>query len=208
MLYVYDKAICEDLRNSFNPDNIGNPVVKVTDVETSIGLAAQLKNDELDFPIVAMFRNDNISIDKNRTNFTALHRGIDTVFDKEHNVYYKEKVLPIELGYSLTVLTTNQADTDELVKELLFKYTQMYFLRIQLPYESRRQIRIGIIIDPDQGIQYDSGPVNYIKAGQLYQTIIPLKVEGAVLAHYTPVKLRNLQYEIDPSGIPKNTHRT
>lgn len=209
MLYIYDKALCDDLRQSFNPDNVDSPVVRVTDVETSIGLAAQLKDDQLTFPIVAIFRGESVDIDKDRTNFTQLHRGVPAVFDKETNEYYHEKVIPVTLSYSLTVLATNQADSDELVRELLFKYTQMYFLTITLPYEAKRQVRIGVILDPDRDIQYDSGPVNYLKAGQLYQTIIPLKIQGAVLVHYTPVKLRRTEYEVDASTPPGATiHRT
>ena len=85
---------------------------------------------------------------------------------------------------------------DELVRELLFKYTDMYFLTMRLPYESDRKIRFGVTINSDTNIERSSGLSQYIAGGQIYQSIISLKVDGAVLLSYTPVKLRRSSYEI------------
>ena len=112
-----------------------------------------------------------------------------------NNLYY-EKALPINLRYALTVLTTNTADTDEIVRELLFKYAQMYFLTIQLPYEADRKIRFGITLDLSQEVERKSGQLEYLKSGQIYQTIIPLRCEGCVMVHYTPAHLRRTAHEI------------
>lgn len=195
MLWCYDNAICEDLRQSFNPEAVADPLVKVVSPEEAIGLAAQLQNDELQFPIVALTRGDGYEIDTDLTNFTKLHKGITTVFDPVNNEYYMERSLPIKVSYALTVITTSVADMDEIIKELVFKYSSMYFLTLEVPYESKRKIRFGIEVEPS-GITSGSTTKDYIESGKLYQSILPMRCIGTVLLSYTPVKLPRLTEEL------------
>lgn len=198
MLYLYDNAICDDLRKSFNPENVPDPVVKVVDPEHSVALAAQIQNGEkLSFPIVAVFRDADTSLDSERNNFTKAHRGVATVLDTETNELYYERSVPIKLSYTLTVVTTNTADMDEMIRELIFKYVSMYFLTIRSPYECKRKIRFGVSIDPDTEISRTSGSYEYSSEGKLYQSKIVLKCEGCVLLHYTPAKLLKAKHVVD-----------
>lgn len=197
MLYKYDNAIVDDLKRSFNPENVPNPVVSVVSPDQIIGLAAQLQNDSIKLPIIALTRNQE-QIDSSRTNFTSMHRGVATVIDNETNELYHEKVIPITLSYNLTIITSNTADMDEMIRELMFKYINMYFLTIKLPYESNRKIRFGVSLSKDSEIDRTSGVSEYRSEGKLYQSILTLNCEGAVLVSYTPVKLKRLEYEIDP----------
>lgn len=198
MLYLYDNAICKDLERSFNPKNVPNPVVRVIEVDAAIGLAAQLQNDDIKFPVVAVMRMPDHSIDTSRINFTLAHRGVASVFDNATNTIYYERILPVNLTYTLTVLTTNTADMDELMRELMFKYLSMYFLTIKMPYEADRKVRFGVHIDLDEGIQGKSGQLEYLESGQVYQSIITLQCDGCFLATYTPVKLKTAEYEVNP----------
>ena len=202
ILYLYDNAIVEDLQESFNPESVENPVVRVVTAEQIVSLAAQIQDDKIKFPIVSLLRDSNTPIDSERKNFTRLHKGISTVIDKETNNVYYEKMLPVSVSYSLTILTTNTADRDELVKELLFKYSDMYFLTIKLPYESNRKMRFGIRIDDSKGIDMTSGSTEYLSGGNLYQAIIPLVCEGCVLLSYTPKHLKRITHEI--TALPPN----
>lgn len=192
MIYLYDNLICDDLRNSFNTDN-SNPIVSVVGPESVVSIAAQLQNDKIKFPLLALYRDTNLTIDTNRMNFTRLHRGFPAVIDQETNDIYYERVIPIKLNYSLDVVTTRIADMDELTRELLFKYSNMYFLTLQLPYEAKRHIRFGIVIDSDSSIERKSSVSEYSSSGTLYQTTIPLRCEGCVEVSYTPAKLPNFQ---------------
>lgn len=199
MIYLYDEAIVNDLMKSFNPNAVKNPVVCVVPPERVIDIAAQLQNDEISFPLVALTRNEDISIDTNLTNFTRMHKGVAAVVDPKTNNLYYEQAIPLKLEYALTVLTTNTADMDELVRELIFKYTRMYFLTITLPYEGQRKVRFGITIDTDSSIERSSGVVEYLESGQLYQSIIHLRCEGCVYVKYTPVHLKRTAHEIVPT---------
>lgn len=198
MVYLYDNCIVDDLIRSFNPNSVDNPVVKVIGPEAAIGLAAQIKNDEISLPVVLVDRDPGVSIDTNRTNFTRSHLGVQSILDAETNELYYERAIPIQLEYKLTILTSNTADMDEIVKELLFKYTSMYFLQFTLPYECKRHVRFGVVVDPNSDIERKSGVSEYLESGQLYQTVIPLKCEGCVLVSYTAAKLQRTQLEVNP----------
>lgn len=204
MLYKYDNAIAKNLEESFDTSSRATPIVKVIDggEESIQSLIAQIQNDEIEFPLVVLSRNPSTPIDNSRTNFTRMHRGVATVMDKETNMLYHEKVIPIKLGYEILVLATNTADRDELVRELMFKYTDMFFIGFDLPYESDRKARFGIVLDSDKEIETKSGSVEYLQGGQLYQAIVPLEIQGAVLLSYTPVKLKRLSNEVEIEAQP------
>lgn len=198
MLYLYDDAIIEDLRKSFNPAQVPNPAVSVVNAEQIIDIAAQIQDDKLKFPLVSVYRKSDVQIDSQRQNFTRRHRGVCTVIDHKTNNLYYEKMIPVNFAYEITTLCTNTVDQDELIRELLFKYSDMYFLTIQLPYESDRRMRFGLSIDESAGIERKSGLSEYLESGQLYQSTITLNVEGGVLLEYTPVHLKRTEYEITP----------
>ena len=194
MLYLYDSAIAKDIRHSF-VDGEGNSDVKVIDPAGAVNILAQIQDDNIKFPAAVLTRDPVYSIDTQRSNFTAMHRGVLTVMDTETNNLYYEKAIPVNLRYNLTILATNTADADEITKELLFKYLQMYYLTIQLPYEAERKIRFGVSIRPGIEVQQSSGSFDYLESGKLYQTIIPLTCEGCVLVSYTPVRLKHVGFE-------------
>lgn len=199
MIYKYDESLSAELQRSFSPDGCVNPTVKVVESDKILELIAQLQEDDVEFPLVVLTRNEDVEIDKSRMNFTRAHRGVVAILDKETNELYYEKAIPIDLGYTLTILATNTADVDELVKELLFKYTSMYFIQFTLPYECKRKIRYGVRIDVDVPIERKSGYFDYIDGGHLYQATLALKCDGAVLVSYTPAKLRRTAFEIEPT---------
>lgn len=196
MIYLYDNAIVEDLQKSFN-SNTDEFTVKVVSPEQIIPVSAQLTDDILNFPIVALERPETLELNSALSNFAKLHRGVPAVFDKKENNIYNERSIPIDLYYTLTVLTTNQADMDEMLRELMFKYLSMYFLSIKIPYESKRKISFGVIIDQQYGIQRKSGLSEYTDSGQLYKSSIQLRCEGCVLLHYTPKHLKRGVVELD-----------
>ena len=197
MLYLYDNAICEDLQHSFT-DEYGDAVVKVVAPEDVVNLAAQIKSDDISFPLVAVSRDPDAPVDTDRTNFTRMHMGVSTVIDPKTNLIYYEKAIPVKLGYHMTVLSTNVVDMDELVKELLHKYMTQYFLSINLPYESKRRIRFGVELDPDSAVESTSAYREYVESGKLYQTIIALRCIGCVQLLYTPQHLTRIAHEIAP----------
>ena len=195
MLYLYDRAICEDLEKSFT-DDMGTSAVKVVSPEQTPAVIAQMREDKITLPMVSLTRESDIPIDKDRLNLTRAHNGVSAVFDKEHNIYYNEKLIPISLAYEMTIFASNQADIDELIRELQFKYLDMFFLTIKLPYEDNRKMRFGVVVDTDYGIKQKNFSSTYLKEGLMYEATIRLKCQGCNLITYTPLKLKRFDSEI------------
>lgn len=195
MLYLFDRVICEDLEHSFT-DNMGTKSVRVVDPDAAIDVISQINNDEFNFPAVVVTRASDYSIDTSRMNFTRLHRGVPVVIDTETNNVYNEQVLPVTLNYNVTVLTSNSTDADELTRELLFKYSTMYFLTISLPYESDRKVRFGVTLDDSQPVEQSSRLLEYLQSGKAYQNIFHLRTEGCVLLTYTPHKMTRYDNDV------------
>lgn len=174
-------------------------MVRVVDPEAAIELAAQLQNDNIKFPIVAVFRDLNTPISES-ANFTRIRFGVNAITDPETNILYSERAIPIDLRYDITILTTNLADRDEIMRELMFKYTHMYFLTIELPYEYKRKVRFGIELDTDNAIESKTGTIENIQAGTLYQTILHLKCVGCVLVSYRRKLLERVDLDVQIEG--------
>lgn len=195
MIYKYDNALKKDLERSFNPENAPNPAVRVVGVENFISIASQIQNDEISFPLVAINRSDDWEIDTDLSNFTRMHRGITSVVDDKTNQVYDEQQIPIKLSYDLHVLTSNQADMDEMLRELIFKYTNMYYLTIKLPYEVNRKIKFGLVMSGE--IQKSSSSTEHSQSGQIYESILTLDTQGCMLVNYKPRSLIRFENEIE-----------
>jgi len=197
MLYLFDCAICDNLKASLTEE--ANQNVFLTDAENYQGILAQVQEDTITYPLILLHRDEDTPIRKDMMNFTRYKFGVPCVFDTETNNVYYERALPVDLNYTLQILSTNVADTDELARELFYKYISMYYLTIRAPYESDRKIRFGVAVDMDYGIKRESGSFDYIGSGTLYQATMRLKTEGCVSLTYTPRHLtRNV---IDASDI-------
>lgn len=203
MLYKYDSAIVTDIKKSLNSAN-ANPNVVIADADTFPGILAQIQNDEITYPLILLQRDEDMPIITELVNFTRSHRGVPAAFDTKTNNLYFEKALPVDIQYTLRIVSTNTADTDELARELFYKYLSMYFLTIQLPYESDRKIRFGIQVDLEYGIKKESGNFEYIQNGALYQSTIHLKTNGCVSLSYTPRHLTRSILDDTINIIPPN----
>ncbi len=188
MLYLYDAAIVDDLKASLTEE--ANQNVFLTDAENFQGILAQIQEDTITYPLILLHREEDTPIVKGLMNFTRYKFGVPCVFDNKTNNVYYEKALPIELNYTVTILSTNVADTDELSRELFYKYISQYFLTIKVPYESDRKIRFGVTTDMDYGIKRASGSFEYISSGNLYQATMRLTTAGCVSLTYTARHLK------------------
>ena len=184
MLYLYDQALTDNLKRSLTEE--ANQHVFFTDAENYQGILAQIQNDTITYPLILLNREPDTPIIKDLMNFTRYKFGVPCVFDNDKNNIYYEKALPVDVKYTLRILSTNVADTDELARELFYKYISMYYLTIKLPYESDRKIRFGVQVDPDYGIKRESGSFDYISSGALYQATMQLNTQGCVMLNYTP----------------------
>ena len=195
MLWAYDEAIIKDLSGCIDPKGEANNTVRMMGEQGMMGIFAQLQEDRITFPAIYLQRSNETPLDAARYNYARLHQGVVAGFDHDTNNVYIEKALPIQLKYDLHVLTTNTADMDEIIRELLFRYSQMYYITMQIPYESKRNIRFGMAINPDTPIRRNSGVTEYVESGQLYESTLEIECQGAVLINYTPRHLTGVEID-------------
>lgn len=191
MLWCYDNAIADDLASVLDNSSGINTTVKIMDAEQLYSLIAQIKEDQISFPIVCLTRIEDTPIDTNRATFVAMHKGVPVVVENDENNIYYERSIPIELKYTLTVLTTNTVDQDEVMREIMFRYLKTYFISLTVPYESKRIIRFGVRLDPGS-LRKKSASLEYLKEGALYQSQIDLNCDGAVMLSYTPSHMKRM----------------
>ena len=199
MLYLYDRELVDNLKSSLT-DEV-NKNVFLTDAENYPGIVAQIQNDTISYPLILLHRDDDTPILTDLMNFTRYKFGVPCVFDTETNNVYYERALPVDVNYTLRIVSHNVADTDELARELFYKYLSMYYLTIRVPYESDRKIRFGVQVDADYGIKRESGSFEYISTGALYQSTMRLHTEGCVSLTYTPRHLTRNVIDTDTIGV-------
>lgn len=203
MLYLYDRALRDDLKASLTDAANANVIISGPDNYQSI--LAQIQEDTITYPLILLHRDDDTQVITSLMNFTRYQFGVPCVFDNKTNNIYYERALPVALNYSLRILSTNVADTDELARELFYKYISMYYLTIRVPYESDRKLRFGISVDMDYGIKRESANAEYLESGVLYQSTMQLKTEGCVSLTYTPRHLTRTVIDTNTIGIENPT---
>ena len=184
MLYLYDRAVIDDLKSSLTDEL--NKNVFLTDADNYPGILAQIQDDTITYPLILLHRDEDTPIKTELMNFTRYHFGVPCTFDNKKNNIYYERALPVEVNYTLRILSHNVADTDELARELFYKYISMYFLTIRVPYESDRKLRFGIQVDMEYGIKKESSGGEYLSSGALYQSTLHFNTRGCVMLTYTP----------------------
>ena len=208
MLWIYDQAIVDDLTKSLTSD--ANQHVFLTNADNYASILAQIQEDTITYPLVLLHREEDMPINTSAMNFTRYQFGVPAAFDPKTNNLYYERALPVNLSYTLRVLSTNVADTDELARELFYKYISMYFLTIRAPYESDRKIRFAIDVDMEYGVKRESASADYLSTGALYQSTMRLVTSGCVSLTYThrhlqrPVLSKNIKI-INPTGDTSET---
>lgn len=186
MIRLYDTALYEYLKDNFG-DNIG-----IVPVKDYWNVAAMHKENRLQVPAVVLFRT-NWTPEKQLQSWPIARKGrIDRI--QEHKKI-KERAIPVQADYTVTLLATTQDDIDELSSEATFLFLAKPRLEIELPYGSARTIHGQIMINGD--FQNSSGTDQFSQTGILYQQIIPIRVLGANIIDIRKKNLRYLEWQID-----------
>lgn len=190
MIYLYDNAFVDDIKRTLDPDGGANPNVLCITIDQYQSVLAQLQEDKITYPLILLIRDDDMPIKKDGINFTRAKRGVPVGIDPVTNMVYYERAVPVDLRYTMQILSTNVADRDEIARELFFKYESEYYLHIDLPYEIKRRLRFGVHVDKDFGIQNSSNASQYIEKGSIYQSTIEILTDGCVWIHNTARHLK------------------
>lgn len=186
MIRLYDSALYEYLKKNFG-DNLG-----IVPVKDYWNVAAMHKENRLQLPAVVLFRT-NWTPERQLQSWPVARKGRTDRIQEHKKI--KERALPVQVDYTVTLLATTQDDIDELTSEATFLFLTKPRLTIELPYGSARMIHGQIMINGD--FQNSSGTDQFSQTGILYQQIIPIRVLGANIIDIRKKNLRYLVWEID-----------
>jgi len=204
MIHLYDTAIADfltqKLTESGNPDFADVRVYKPDNIHE---LVAAIKGDEVPLPCVSIFRTRE-NIDNSRYNFSRAIFGFPVnVNPKNKNEVIYEYSLPIDLGYSLQVMSNKVWLADEIIRSLLSNLRKRYFLEIFVRYGINRKISFGISAGSE--ITTQTGSSEYHAVGTLYQKSLPLDINGAVMLFSGKKKIMHLELDKIISNLEDNS---
>ena len=185
MIQLYDEALLDYFKNNFKAQ------VAITPVSDFWQVIAMHRETRLQLPAICLARA-NSSNDTELQSWVIGRRGrVDRV--QKHKLV-TEQALPLRLSYRITLLATRQDDIDELTSEVIFLILNKPRVSVLIPYGSERTIHGQISLDGE--VASDSMPDTFSETGILYQTIIPVKVNGANIFNLEDRNLRYLKWSV------------
>ena len=207
MIHLYDKAIADYLQARLKAGGQEYQNVKVYRPENIHELVAAIKGDTVPLPVVSISRTSE-PVDRERYNFAREKFGFPVgVNPKNKNEVVYEHAIPINLQYSLQVMSDKTWVADEIIRSLWSCLRKRYFHEITAPYGINRKISFGLQCGDD--IVTQTGSSEYHAVGTLYQKSVPLWTNGAVMLFSSKQKIMHFESksglgslnEENPQGI-------
>lgn len=192
MLQLYDDKLFDYFKETFKAD------VAVVPVSEYWSVVSMHEEGQLQLPAIVLGRTTWTNARELESWVIARKGRTDRIHD---NKIINEQAIPVQLDYTITLLTTTQDDIDELTSEVLFCILNYPRLTIDLPYGSDRQIHAQIIQNGD--LQDSSTRDKFSETGILYQEIIPIRVLGSNIININKHNLRYIKLDVD---VPHNNN--
>ena len=158
----YDDAIINRFREVFNDNTIS-----ILPVENAIRFSAQLRKDNLTFPMISTTRL-GYSIVRNQVNFNAKMVGSFKTRDGENNNVFAQSI-PIRIEYQL----------DEIIRELIFFFEQKPTLQAHFEYGLDFDHNFNLFLNED--IVDNSDTVEHENTGVMFRNTLTFYTDDARL---------------------------
>lgn len=181
MVYMYDTAIINDLRQIFSDDRI-----HIVPPEDAFDLIGTLKEDTIVFPFISLQRPGWQLIDDTKTSHLTFEGKVDdiSIIDTDDDVedanITRLQALPIRINYQIDVWTESRKENDAIMRELIWYYTLYPTLNVDVEYENiKRKHHFNIFFDND--IEDNSDLTQHSKRGRYFRQTIGLYTNDAYL---------------------------
>lgn len=185
MIQLYDEALFDYCHSNFKSE------VAITPVSEFWRVVAMHREGRIQLPAICLSRTSNTRDPELKSWVIGRKGRTDRV---QNHKLITEQALPLLLHYNLTLLTTTQDDCDELTSEVIFLILNKPKVTVQIPYGSERLLHAQISIDGD--VTNDSMRDTFSDTGILYQSIIPVKMQGANIFNVEKRNLRFLEWKL------------
>lgn len=149
-IYLYEKAIVEKMREITGDDRI-----VITPSENIRNIIPRISNDEIKLPLIHMIRNNWRLSDKKShamkmnghiaNDFPLFHQGSNEINGKIH----REHIIPITFSHTFEVWSRTREENDEMIRELIWFFSTMGELIVNIPYGLDREHIFTLELQPE-----------------------------------------------------------
>ena len=173
----YDDAIVKRFRAVFGTNN-----VYVLPVENAIRFTAQLKRDDITFPLISTTRL-GYSIVGDNVNYNAKMTGSFVRREDDNNNTFATSI-PIRIEYQMDIFTVDRESCDDIVRELIFFFLTRPTLVAHFEYGLDIKQNFTLLMNDD--ILDNSDTVEHINNGVMFRNTLTFYVDDARLYMNNP----------------------
>lgn len=173
----YDDAIVKRFRAVFGTNN-----VYVLPVENAIRFTAQLKRDDVTFPLISTTRL-GYSVVGDNVNYSAKMTGSFVRREDNNNNTFATSI-PIRIEYQMDVFTVDRESCDDIVRELIFFFLTRPTLVAHFEYGLDIKQNFTLLMNDD--IVDNSDTVEHINNGVMFRNTLTFYVDDARLYMNNP----------------------
>ena len=169
--YLYDNALVTALRQVTGDDRI-----HLIDPQSAILFFAQVDHDKNMYPAIVLSRRPSSLLDYQ--NQVAKLKG-QTLRVNEDSTVTKLKLLNARFEWQIDVFTVDQFTCDEIVRELIFFFTNNPRFQVTVPYGANIPQNFDVFLSPE--IEDNSDLVEFPNRGEYYRETLVIYTENG---HY------------------------
>lgn len=168
--YLYDEVLVNKLR-----EITGDSRIHIIDPNQAVSFLAQFDNDKVDLPAVVVSRGSIRLLDY-RNQVVAL-KGQSVRRNSDDNLYVKAQLIPMRIDWNIDIFTVDRYTCDEIVRELVFYFTQQPRFEVRIPYQLDIVQNFDVLISPD--IVDNSDLIEFPNIGERFRETLSIYTENA-----------------------------
>lgn len=169
-IYLYEDAIIKELRAI-----TGDGRIHIIDPSQAISFLAQFDKDKVTLPAIIMSRG-SVSLTTETKNQVVALKGQTSRINNDNTVS-KAQLLPIRAEWSLDILAADRYTCDEIIRELVFYFTQHPKFTVKIPYNLDIDQSFDIFLD--SSIEDNSDLVDFPNTGEFFRETLSIYTENA-----------------------------
>ena len=170
---LYDKAIVEDLRKLTEDTRI-----HIVPSENAFRTIGKLNNTEdyIELPLISISRTGWSLLDAQHS---QKFEGATYQYDRKEDYVQNIQLMPIKINYLLDVWTRTKEENDDIMRELIFYYTDHPTMFVTVPYGADYKHKFNIFFTDD--VEDNSDIVEQKNRGEYFRQTIGFYTDDAYL---------------------------
>lgn len=169
-VYLYDESVVNRLREITQDQRI-----HIIDPNQAVTFLAQFDYDKVNLPAIVVSRGPVQLLDY-RNQVVAL-KGQTVRRNSDNNLYVKAQLIPMRIEWNIDVFTVDRYSCDEIVRELVFYFTQQPRFEVKVPYDLNIIQNFDVLLDTS--IVDNTDLINFPNTGERFRETLTIYTENA-----------------------------